>query len=1527
MGDAYAYVGAIDSQTVDLPAYTTKAILSFNAGAVRHMIMVTADQTCDNMRVLVDSVDPMGVSSPYQVVPIPTNFLFLYFPTLTVGTHTIEAQCGDATSGTVSNIRIFVLDTTLLPDCQISQPANFSTNSVTFVTAATFNFTSLAGNYLVGAAFHALNGDVVYSTIDLVDASSVEKAVAEVRGATKQQTKFFFDITVLTAAAQTYTLRALSSGGSAGVGLSNICFFAIKLPDDALTNESETAGSGVRSTVTFTPTINNLIMGIANTATTGVLTVTQGATTLSTQAVYASAAGDVTGCVFTFTATGISETISCSSTGSSPFSRIVILDLSTLVAGEPVNPIPRLSKPMPRTPPQILLEIMPKLGTVRDVAQPCVWKVLPGSKVNLTRGTELSSFVIRVNDSDRTKRVLIGDFDPCWVWIQAHGKIDRYWFRIEEWHPINDSTNAENIIEITGLSYGSFITRRGRVTDVTKTNVEVADGIINPTTGIMTLVPEVGVNNFVRNTGITLPSMLEMRGDPVKNILDAYRTYASKYEDYGYLFCDGECSIGEEGYPNLHFEKSASELSPTELVVGQTIFFDLGRSVSGLMNYGIIEYGSWGATGDVVGHPIIGTILDSYVEANGDTDQTILTGEAVGQVILAADEKILDELRFNLKKSGTPVGTITAKVYETAGPVSYDYYEKLMLHMNGPDAGTTFEDSSIFKKTVTAVNHAQLDVPAKTVTAVNHAQIDTAQSKFGGASGLFDGTDDDCTTPSSADWVFGADAFTVDFWVRFNSVAANQGLWSVHKNNLEFIEAMWVQSSSTFYFDAYYASGLYVGASFAWSPSINTWYHIACIRSGTNLLVFIDGVLKTTSAIGAVSFEDYGAPFVIGLWQNGGVYLNGWLDEFRVSKGVARWTTTFTPPTVAYTPDQYTVLLLHMDGADASTTFTDSGNFSRFGGACGLFDGTDDYCTLVDSDDWYFGTGDFTVDFHVRFNSLTNAAVFVGQYVDGTNYWYMQKGTNAAGNKLSMVFVSGGTSMGSYIMTSNWSASTSTWYHIAFTKTAGIGYVFIDGVSQTLTESTAFSSNDVGNLAIVLAIGGQNGGSYLNGWLDEFRVSKGIARWTAAFTPPTAQYNNNGPVLMLHGNGPDAGTTILDSSVWNRTVTSVNHTQIDNAQFKFNGSSILFDGTDDALTLVDSHDWVFGVDDFTIDFWVRINVLTNAAVFCGQYVDGDNYWYVQKNTAAGDNKLSMVFVVGGVVKGSYVMTSAWPAVIATWYHLAFVRSGTTGYIFVDGVSQTLTETTAFGANHTGDLAAVLTIGCQNAASYFNGWLAEIRVTGRTALWTAPFAPPNYPAGGLPISSTPISVSAPVNPSTLETTYGLIRFPLVNPVILSKNEYYAVVLEYVGTNSVIINVDASTPTHAGYYIFYTSSNWRFDLTKDTVFYTHEGKTTIGVSPSYARKVFLGEDQSQIIADVYARLAGVVGNTFIARCPYDLNIKPNTKIVILDPTRLTTIVSKIKKVSYRVFLNSEYGRYGRLETFAEITLSDLDEGDLI
>jgi hypothetical protein len=147
----------------------------------------------------------------------------------------------------------------------------------------------------------------------------------------------------------------------------------------------------------------------------------------------------------------------------------------------------------------------------------------------------------------------------------------------------------------------------------------------------------------------------------------------------------------------------------------------------------------------------------------------------------------------------------------------------------------------------------------------------------------------------------------------------------------------------------------------------------------------------------------------------------------------------------------------------------------------------------------------------VYFTSLTNAIVFVGQKADVSNYWYIWKDTNANGNKLGLNFVYGGSNKATYDMTSAWSGvSISTWYHITFVRTTTAAKIFINGVSQTLTATTAFGTNDVGNISGKLKIGawGLDGAesSFLTGYIDELRISKGTASWTTNFSVPNIPY-------------------------------------------------------------------------------------------------------------------------------------------------------------------------------------------------------------------------------------------------------------------------------------------------------------------------------------------------------------------------------------------------------------------------------------
>jgi hypothetical protein len=200
----------------------------------------------------------------------------------------------------------------------------------------------------------------------------------------------------------------------------------------------------------------------------------------------------------------------------------------------------------------------------------------------------------------------------------------------------------------------------------------------------------------------------------------------------------------------------------------------------------------------------------------------------------------------------------------------------LMLHMDGADTSTTFTDSAT----------------AKSVTAGGNAQIDTAQSKFGGASGLFDGTGDYLQIGSHADFGLPGD-FTIDFWMRFSSFTTNNPF-------------IWGTSDTANRFNWHTAGGgrfdIFVGGTIGNSPtfatSTATWYHIAVARSGSTVKVFADGTeVDSWTAAGSISAAAVTLNIYHDLSAQG---LNGWMDEFRIVKGTAVWTSGFTPPTAAY---------------------------------------------------------------------------------------------------------------------------------------------------------------------------------------------------------------------------------------------------------------------------------------------------------------------------------------------------------------------------------------------------------------------------------------------------------------------------------------------------------------------------------------------------------------------------------------------------------------------------------------------------
>lgn len=220
----------------------------------------------------------------------------------------------------------------------------------------------------------------------------------------------------------------------------------------------------------------------------------------------------------------------------------------------------------------------------------------------------------------------------------------------------------------------------------------------------------------------------------------------------------------------------------------------------------------------------------------------------------------------------------------------------LLLHMDGSNNSTTFTDNSS---------------NAFTVTALGNAKISTAQSKFGGASALFDGDGDYLDVSSNAAFNYGTGDFTVEFWYRSSTAPAAYRRILAHpsstnaENTFQIWHGIGTVSGSTSDAVELPAAGL-TGTivSVATAVSDSTWRHIAFARQSGTTRAFLDGVLKQSAA----DTNDYSRGGAEGIRIGGrgdlaeNTFLNGSLDDLRITKGVARYTANFTPPTAAF-PD------------------------------------------------------------------------------------------------------------------------------------------------------------------------------------------------------------------------------------------------------------------------------------------------------------------------------------------------------------------------------------------------------------------------------------------------------------------------------------------------------------------------------------------------------------------------------------------------------------------------------------------------
>jgi hypothetical protein len=393
-----------------------------------------------------------------------------------------------------------------------------------------------------------------------------------------------------------------------------------------------------------------------------------------------------------------------------------------------------------------------------------------------------------------------------------------------------------------------------------------------------------------------------------------------------------------------------------------------------------------------------------------------------------------------------------------------------------------------------------------------------------GGSAYFDGTTDYLTLPSNqAQFSMGTGDFTIEMWVNITSLASERTLYdTINQSDSTGTGrfAIRIQTSGTINLFTGTGQTITSGGTLV----AGNWYHIAYTRQSSSGRLYLNGVQIDTTTTDSRNYVVGSANRpIIGVngFDNSSAPMLGTISNLRVIKGTAVYTSNFVPPTAPVTAVANTSLLLNftnsniydetgkvvvetVGNAKASTSVV------KYGGGSMAFDGNGDALHVPDDPNINFGAGDFTLECWVYFNAVNTQMTIISKgwqssaayasyliWMENTGSLRFNSSSNGGAWDIANERVIGTMTAGS-------------WRHIAVTRSGTTFRAFVDGVinnSFTFTSSASLANIAAQTLFIGLR---QGGGTDMNGYISDLRITKGRARYTANFTPPTAKlgYSN-----------------------------------------------------------------------------------------------------------------------------------------------------------------------------------------------------------------------------------------------------------------------------------------------------------------------------------------------------------------------------------------------------------------------------------
>jgi hypothetical protein len=528
--------------------------------------------------------------------------------------------------------------------------------------------------------------------------------------------------------------------------------------------------------------------------------------------------------------------------------------------------------------------------------------------------------------------------------------------------------------------------------------------------------------------------------------------------------------------------------------------------------------------------------------------------------------------------------------------------------------------------------------------------------------------------------------------------------------------------------------------------SLNTWYHVAVTRNGANLYLFINGVLSATSASFANGTTTSQAIWIGGSASGGGSsnIFAGYINNLRVVSGTALYTANFTPPTTVLQPITNTALLLQVANSsayitDSSTnafTVTNNNNvlYRQFASITSIrqkldntgthyVDGVYDEMLLnynsglfANSSSYYtvtmpsLNSNNFTIEAWVN-QTTTGGEQPVVKYF-ATDIIEMR----IVNGKLNSYYNQSSASIGGVATIAN-----NVWTHVALVRSSP---TLLTQYVNGLSDGTATISGTSNATAVWIGINQLLSGSF-NGSMYNLRVSN-TAVYTANFTPSSTRLTSNSSTHLLMFNGANSSNYTLNTSNFNGVTPSLVGSIGLNSQNPFTDQpcgSIIFNGSSQYLTVANNAAYYPGTGDFTFEAWVNLNVVnsTQRRFFSLQSPGSST---VLDGYITTGNKFA-IGIRGSNGTGSNDVIGTTTPVAGTWYHVAGVRSGTTLYLFVNGIL----EVSATGQNQSIDTSSVgigayyNPGGVGSPGEYWIGFITNVRYIVGTALYTGNFTPP------------------------------------------------------------------------------------------------------------------------------------------------------------------------------------------------------------